>query len=172
MGFFSAQGVPTSYATDSGLEFEYILVGCGADDFNNLLMHCVLDKIIDCPFSSSLYGFVALQTCENDHSSLTVIGSELELVNKMAGTESQIDANNNKMLNNATIQEIDPVTREIGTRNDQISSPQTSRRIEGERTPNDDEKVDDRVKVAGSDLTKILDTKSDHSIAGKGQSRS
>ncbi|KAK4368869.1 hypothetical protein RND71_012661 [Anisodus tanguticus] len=54
----------------------------------SLIFHVILsleitrirDKIIDYPVTSSLYGFVALQTCENDHWSLTVIGSELELV--------------------------------------------------------------------------------------------
>ncbi|KAF3676971.1 hypothetical protein FXO38_04026 [Capsicum annuum] len=38
------------------------------------------DKIIVCPPTFSLYEVVALQTCQNDHGSLYVIESELELV--------------------------------------------------------------------------------------------
>ncbi|PHT53811.1 hypothetical protein CQW23_08273 [Capsicum baccatum] len=38
------------------------------------------DKIIVCPPTFSLYVVVALQTCQNDHGSLYVIESELELV--------------------------------------------------------------------------------------------
>ncbi|TQD77715.1 hypothetical protein C1H46_036739 [Malus baccata] len=39
-------------AKDSGLESDYILVGCGADELIDLIMRCVLDpgdKIVDCP---------------------------------------------------------------------------------------------------------------------------
>ncbi|PHU15996.1 hypothetical protein BC332_17201 [Capsicum chinense] len=38
------------------------------------------DKIIVCPPTLSLYEVVALQTCQNDHGSLYVIESELELL--------------------------------------------------------------------------------------------
>ncbi|KAH0742946.1 hypothetical protein KY290_030939 [Solanum tuberosum] len=41
MVFFGAHGVPTSYGLD--LEFEYILVGYGADEFLMLIMHDILD---------------------------------------------------------------------------------------------------------------------------------
>uniref|UniRef100_A0A1J3CAD6 histidinol-phosphate transaminase n=1 Tax=Noccaea caerulescens TaxID=107243 RepID=A0A1J3CAD6_NOCCA len=49
-------------ALDSGLESEYILVGCGADELIDLIMRCVLDpgeKIIDCPPTFSMYAFDA-----------------------------------------------------------------------------------------------------------------
>ncbi|EOA35222.1 hypothetical protein CARUB_v10020377mg [Capsella rubella] len=49
-------------AQDSGLEPEYILVGCGADELIDLIMRCVLDpgeKIIDCPPTFSMYVFDA-----------------------------------------------------------------------------------------------------------------
>ncbi|ESQ36543.1 hypothetical protein EUTSA_v10007345mg [Eutrema salsugineum] len=49
-------------AKDSGLESEYILVGCGADELIDLIMRCVLDpgeKIIDCPPTFSMYAFDA-----------------------------------------------------------------------------------------------------------------
>ncbi|KAG2253961.1 hypothetical protein Bca52824_084097 [Brassica carinata] len=49
-------------AQDSGLESEYILVGCGADELIDLIMRCVLDpgeKIIDCPPTFSMYVFDA-----------------------------------------------------------------------------------------------------------------
>ncbi|KAM1207984.1 hypothetical protein ACFX2J_013698 [Malus domestica] len=39
-------------AKDSGLESDYILVGCGAGELIDLIMRCVLDsgdKIVDCP---------------------------------------------------------------------------------------------------------------------------
>ncbi|KAL0296946.1 UNVERIFIED_CONTAM: Histidinol-phosphate aminotransferase, chloroplastic [Sesamum radiatum] len=39
-------------AEDSGLESDYILAGCGADELIDLIMRCVLepgDKILDCP---------------------------------------------------------------------------------------------------------------------------
>ncbi|CAA6653915.1 unnamed protein product [Spirodela intermedia] len=39
-------------AEDSGLDAEYILAGCGADELIDLIMRCVLDpgdKILDCP---------------------------------------------------------------------------------------------------------------------------
>ncbi|KAJ4909486.1 hypothetical protein Rs2_04107 [Raphanus sativus] len=49
-------------AQDSGLESEYILAGCGADELIDLIMRCVLDpgeKIIDCPPTFSMYVFDA-----------------------------------------------------------------------------------------------------------------
>ncbi|CAN6852357.1 unnamed protein product [Brassica oleracea] len=49
-------------AQDSGLEPEYILVGCGADELIDLIMRCVLDpgeKIVDCPPTFSMYVFDA-----------------------------------------------------------------------------------------------------------------
>ncbi|CAH8359458.1 unnamed protein product [Eruca vesicaria subsp. sativa] len=49
-------------AHDSGLESQYILVGCGADELIDLIMRCVLDpgeKIIDCPPTFSMYVFDA-----------------------------------------------------------------------------------------------------------------
>ncbi|XP_038899460.1 histidinol-phosphate aminotransferase, chloroplastic [Benincasa hispida] len=49
-------------AIDSGLESEYILVGCGADELIDLIMRCVLDpgdKIIDCPPTFTMYEFDA-----------------------------------------------------------------------------------------------------------------
>ncbi|PAN07843.1 hypothetical protein PAHAL_1G367000 [Panicum hallii] len=49
-------------AKDSGLESEYILVGCGADELIDLIMRCVLepgDKIVDCPPTFTMYEFDA-----------------------------------------------------------------------------------------------------------------
>ncbi|CAF2196336.1 unnamed protein product [Brassica napus] len=49
-------------AHDSGLDSQYILVGCGADELIDLIMRCVLDpgeKIIDCPPTFSMYVFDA-----------------------------------------------------------------------------------------------------------------
>ncbi|XP_019056451.1 PREDICTED: histidinol-phosphate aminotransferase 1, chloroplastic isoform X2 [Tarenaya hassleriana] len=49
-------------AEDSGLESDYILVGCGCDELIDLIMRCVLDpgeKIIDCPPTFSMYVFDA-----------------------------------------------------------------------------------------------------------------
>ncbi|KAF5725626.1 histidinol-phosphate aminotransferase chloroplastic-like [Tripterygium wilfordii] len=49
-------------AQDSGLESDYILVGCGADELVDLVMRCVLDpgdKIVDCPPTFSMYEFDA-----------------------------------------------------------------------------------------------------------------
>ncbi|KAL6547196.1 hypothetical protein OROMI_022917 [Orobanche minor] len=49
-------------AQDSGLEAEYILVGCGADELIDLVMRCVLepgDKIVDCPPTFTMYEFDA-----------------------------------------------------------------------------------------------------------------
>ncbi|WVZ14493.1 hypothetical protein V8G54_012059 [Vigna mungo] len=49
-------------AEDSGLEAEYILVGCGADELIDLIMRCVLDpgdKIVDCPPTFTMYEFDA-----------------------------------------------------------------------------------------------------------------
>ncbi|KAJ4701152.1 histidinol-phosphate aminotransferase, chloroplastic-like [Melia azedarach] len=47
---------------DSGLESNYILVGCGADELIDLIMRCVLDpgdKILDCPPTFTMYEFDA-----------------------------------------------------------------------------------------------------------------
>ncbi|TXG53139.1 hypothetical protein EZV62_022308 [Acer yangbiense] len=47
---------------DSGLESNYILVGCGADELIDLIMRCVLDpgdKIVDCPPTFTMYAFDA-----------------------------------------------------------------------------------------------------------------
>ncbi|CAK8532905.1 unnamed protein product [Lathyrus sativus] len=49
-------------ALDSGLESEYILAGCGADELIDLIMRCVLDpgdKIVDCPPTFTMYEFDA-----------------------------------------------------------------------------------------------------------------
>ncbi|KAK2366425.1 histidinol phosphate aminotransferase [Trifolium repens] len=49
-------------AQDSGLESEYILVGCGADELIDLIMRCVLDpgdKMVDCPPTFTMYEFDA-----------------------------------------------------------------------------------------------------------------
>ncbi|KAK7271029.1 hypothetical protein RJT34_26614 [Clitoria ternatea] len=49
-------------AQDSGLEAEYILAGCGADELIDLIMRCVLDpgdKILDCPPTFTMYEFDA-----------------------------------------------------------------------------------------------------------------
>lgn len=49
-------------AEDSGLESNYILVGCGADELIDLIMRCVLDpgeKILDCPPTFTMYEFDA-----------------------------------------------------------------------------------------------------------------
>ncbi|PON45717.1 Histidinol-phosphate aminotransferase family [Parasponia andersonii] len=49
-------------AEDSGLEAEYILAGCGADELIDLIMRCVLDpgdKIVDCPPTFTMYEFDA-----------------------------------------------------------------------------------------------------------------
>ncbi|XP_062072979.1 histidinol-phosphate aminotransferase, chloroplastic-like [Humulus lupulus] len=49
-------------AEDSGLEANYILVGCGADELIDLIMRCVLDpgdKIVDCPPTFTMYEFDA-----------------------------------------------------------------------------------------------------------------
>lgn len=49
-------------AEDSGLESEYILVGCGADELIDLIMRCVLepgDSIVDCPPTFTMYEFDA-----------------------------------------------------------------------------------------------------------------
>ncbi|KAH0696184.1 hypothetical protein KY290_015824 [Solanum tuberosum] len=80
--YFDTQGVPACYATGHDLEFQYILNGYSADKFISLIMQAILDSgdKIGCPPTFSLYEFAALQTCENDHWSLIVIESELELV--------------------------------------------------------------------------------------------
>lgn len=49
-------------AVDSGLEADYILAGCGADELIDLIMRCVLDpgdKIVDCPPTFTMYEFDA-----------------------------------------------------------------------------------------------------------------
>ncbi|KAM1184342.1 hypothetical protein ACFX2I_013741 [Malus domestica] len=49
-------------AKDSGLESDYILVGCGAGELIDLIMRCVLDpgdKIVDCPPTFTMYEFDA-----------------------------------------------------------------------------------------------------------------
>lgn len=49
-------------ATDSGLESNHILVGCGADELIDLIMRCTLDpgdKIVDCPPTFTMYEFDA-----------------------------------------------------------------------------------------------------------------
>ncbi|XP_073308460.1 histidinol-phosphate aminotransferase, chloroplastic-like isoform X2 [Primulina huaijiensis] len=49
-------------AEDSGIEAEYILAGCGADELIDLIMRCVLDpgeKIVDCPPTFTMYEFDA-----------------------------------------------------------------------------------------------------------------
>ncbi|KAI4352854.1 hypothetical protein L6164_007066 [Bauhinia variegata] len=49
-------------AQDSGLESDYILAGCGADELIDLIMRCVLDpgdKIVDCPPTFTMYEFDA-----------------------------------------------------------------------------------------------------------------
>ncbi|PHT79737.1 hypothetical protein T459_17789 [Capsicum annuum] len=61
------------------------LVGMALRNFSTLaelkgLVGAQGDKIIVCPPTLSLYEVVALQTCQNDHGSLYVIESELELV--------------------------------------------------------------------------------------------
>ncbi|CAH1444035.1 unnamed protein product [Lactuca virosa] len=53
-------------AEDSGLESEYILVGCGADELIDLIMRCVLDpgdSIVDCPPTFTMYEFDAAVNC-------------------------------------------------------------------------------------------------------------
>nr|GEV65181.1 histidinol-phosphate aminotransferase, chloroplastic-like [Tanacetum cinerariifolium] len=53
-------------AHDSGLESEYILVGCGADELIDLIMRCVLepgDSIVDCPPTFTMYEFDAAVNC-------------------------------------------------------------------------------------------------------------
>ncbi|XP_048327106.2 histidinol-phosphate aminotransferase, chloroplastic-like [Ziziphus jujuba] len=49
-------------AEDSGLETDYILAGCGADELIDLIMRSVLDpgdKIVDCPPTFTMYEFDA-----------------------------------------------------------------------------------------------------------------
>ncbi|OVA01977.1 Aminotransferase [Macleaya cordata] len=49
-------------AEDSGIESDYILAGCGADELIDLIMRCVLDpgdKIVDCPPTFTMYEFDA-----------------------------------------------------------------------------------------------------------------
>ncbi|CAI0440855.1 unnamed protein product [Linum tenue] len=49
-------------AKDSGLEADYILAGCGADELIDLIMRCTLDpgdKIVDCPPTFTMYEFDA-----------------------------------------------------------------------------------------------------------------
>ncbi|GAA0139756.1 transaminase [Lithospermum erythrorhizon] len=52
----------SALAEDCGLEAEYILAGCGADELIDLIMRCVLgpgDKIVDCPPTFTMYEFDA-----------------------------------------------------------------------------------------------------------------
>nr|ACF22699.1 histidinol phosphate amino transferase [Brachypodium distachyon] len=66
-----------SLAEDSGLEPEYILVGCGADELIDLIMRCVLepgDKIIDCPPTFTMYEFDA-----SVNAALVIKGSQFFL---------------------------------------------------------------------------------------------
>ncbi|XP_022718236.1 histidinol-phosphate aminotransferase, chloroplastic [Durio zibethinus] len=52
----------SALAEDSGLESDYILVGCGCDELIDLIMRCVLDpgdKIVDCPPTFTMYEFDA-----------------------------------------------------------------------------------------------------------------
>ncbi|KAK4481864.1 hypothetical protein RD792_012775 [Penstemon davidsonii] len=49
-------------AKDSGIEAEYILAACGADELIDLIMRCVLEpgeKILDCPPTFTMYEFDA-----------------------------------------------------------------------------------------------------------------
>uniref|UniRef100_M1ATL7 Myosin head, motor region n=1 Tax=Solanum tuberosum TaxID=4113 RepID=M1ATL7_SOLTU len=81
--FFGAPGLLASYAIGPALEFAHILVGYGADEFIILIMYDTLelgDKTVDFPPNFSLYEFAALQACENNHWSLAMIYSEVELV--------------------------------------------------------------------------------------------
>ncbi|GKA22109.1 histidinol phosphate aminotransferase 1 [Tanacetum coccineum] len=53
-------------AHDSGLEFEYILVGCRVDELINLIMLFVRvpgENIIDCPPAFTMYEFDAAVNC-------------------------------------------------------------------------------------------------------------
>ncbi|GAB2291189.1 hypothetical protein Dimus_025448 [Dionaea muscipula] len=69
-------------ADDSGLESDYILAGCGADELIDLIMRCVLDpgdKIVDCPptftmyeFDANVNGAVVLKVPRNSDFSLNV----------------------------------------------------------------------------------------------------
>ncbi|GAB4844825.1 hypothetical protein Ancab_038213 [Ancistrocladus abbreviatus] len=69
-------------AEDSGLESNYILAGCGADELIDLIMRCVLDpgdKIVDCPptftmyeFDANVNGAVVLKVPRNSDFSLDV----------------------------------------------------------------------------------------------------
>ncbi|XP_057450126.1 histidinol-phosphate aminotransferase, chloroplastic-like [Lotus japonicus] len=57
-----SRALRAALAQDSGLESEYILVGCGADELIDLIMRCVLDpgdKIVDCPPTFTMYEFDA-----------------------------------------------------------------------------------------------------------------
>ncbi|GBG85630.1 hypothetical protein CBR_g40358 [Chara braunii] len=47
---------------DIGIEMEYLLAGCGADELIDLIMRCTLDpgdKIVDCPPTFTMYAFDA-----------------------------------------------------------------------------------------------------------------
>ncbi|RVW32812.1 Histidinol-phosphate aminotransferase, chloroplastic [Vitis vinifera] len=49
-------------AKDLGIESDYILAGCGADELIDLIMRCVLDpgdKVVDCPPIFTMYEFDA-----------------------------------------------------------------------------------------------------------------
>nr|KYP62064.1 hypothetical protein KK1_016586 [Cajanus cajan] len=57
-----SRSLRAALAQDSGLEAEYILAGCGADELIDLIMRCVLDpgdKIVDCPPTFTMYEFDA-----------------------------------------------------------------------------------------------------------------
>ncbi|XP_012069876.1 histidinol-phosphate aminotransferase, chloroplastic isoform X2 [Jatropha curcas] len=57
-----SRGLREALAQDSGLESDYILVGCGADELIDLIMRCTLDpgdKIVDCPPTFTMYQFDA-----------------------------------------------------------------------------------------------------------------
>ncbi|CAA2934367.1 histidinol-phosphate aminotransferase, chloroplastic-like [Olea europaea var. sylvestris] len=57
-----SRSLRAALAEDSGIESEYILAGCGADELIDLIMRCVLDpgdKIVDCPPTFTMYEFDA-----------------------------------------------------------------------------------------------------------------
>ncbi|XP_050385222.1 histidinol-phosphate aminotransferase, chloroplastic-like [Argentina anserina] len=57
-----SRSLRAALAKDSGLDAEYLLVGCGADELIDLIMRCVLDpgdKIVDCPPTFTMYEFDA-----------------------------------------------------------------------------------------------------------------
>ncbi|XP_020578919.1 histidinol-phosphate aminotransferase, chloroplastic-like isoform X2 [Phalaenopsis equestris] len=57
-----SRSLRAALAKDSGLEHDYILAGCGADELIDLIMRCVLDhsdRIVDCPPTFTMYEFDA-----------------------------------------------------------------------------------------------------------------